>query len=324
MSPFSPPDLQSANGLLSSAAQGEPFRRATDDFFAGLIGNDHTRRAYLRAVRDFARWAQAAGLEWHRVSTGDVARYLRTLDCSIPTRKLRLAALRRYFDHLVVSQLLRLNPAASVKLERYSQEEGRTVEITATEVRLLLAGIDPTTLTGLRDRAIIGVLNFTGARVGAVARLRLGDLIHGGSVPILRFREKNGKERSVPVRAELQTWLGEYLAAAEQFMGDGDRGQVLFQPVKREPATGREVLSGRPLEAEHIRRMVKRRCKASGLSPLVTPHSFRVKAVTALLRAGHPLEDVQYLVGHADPRTTRLYDRRKKQVTWDLVNSIPE
>jgi len=33
-------------------------------------------------------------------------------------------------------------------------------------------------------------------------------------------------------------------------------------------------------------------------------------------------EDVQYLAGHAEPRTTRLYERRRKKVTRNMVDRI--
>jgi site-specific recombinase XerD len=54
----------------------------------------------------------------------------------------------------------------------------------------------------------------------------------------------------------------------------------------------------------------------------LSPHSFRVTAITDLLSQNVPLEDVQYLVGHAEPRTTGLYDRRKKKVTRNIVERI--
>jgi integrase/recombinase XerD len=52
------------------------------------------------------------------------------------------------------------------------------------------------------------------------------------------------------------------------------------------------------------------------------PHSFRVMTITDLLEQGVPLEDVQRLAGHADPRTTRLYDRRQKKITHNVVERI--
>ena len=71
-----------------------------------------------------------------------------------------------------------------------------------------------------------------------------------------------------------------------------------------------------------ICRMMKRRLKAAGLPVHFSPHSFRVAAVTDLLSQDVPLEDVQHLAGHADPRTTRIYDRRRRKVTRNLVERI--
>jgi integrase/recombinase XerD len=68
--------------------------------------------------------------------------------------------------------------------------------------------------------------------------------------------------------------------------------------------------------------MVKRRLKDAGLPMHFSPHSFRVTTVTDLLAQGVPLEDVQFLAGHADPRTTRLYDRRQRRVTRNIVERI--
>jgi site-specific recombinase XerD len=68
--------------------------------------------------------------------------------------------------------------------------------------------------------------------------------------------------------------------------------------------------------------MVKRRLKDAGLPTIYSPHGFRVTTLTDLLEQGVPLEDAQFLAGHADPRTTRLYDRRQKKVTRNMVERI--
>jgi integrase/recombinase XerD len=68
--------------------------------------------------------------------------------------------------------------------------------------------------------------------------------------------------------------------------------------------------------------MLKRRLQDAGLPARLSPHSFRVATITDLLTQGVPLEEVQYLAGHADPRTTRLYDRRQKKVTRNIVERI--
>ena len=82
------------------------------------------------------------------------------------------------------------------------------------------------------------------------------------------------------------------------------------------------ALRAKPLGTERICELVKRRLKDAGLPPRLSPHSFRVTAITSLLEQGVPMEDVQYLAGHAEPRTTTLYDRRKKRVTRNIVERI--
>jgi integrase/recombinase XerD len=83
-----------------------------------------------------------------------------------------------------------------------------------------------------------------------------------------------------------------------------------------------DVLSRNALTTKAICELVKRRLKDAGLPKRLSPHSFRVTAITDLLTQGVPLEDVQYLAGHAEPRTTGLYDRRQKKVTRNIVERI--
>jgi integrase/recombinase XerD len=68
---------------------------------------------------------------------------------------------------------------------------------------------------GLRDRAIIAVLIYTAARVGAVSKLKLKHFEHDGSQWTLRFDEKGGKSREIPVRHDLEGYLLGYRDAAE-------------------------------------------------------------------------------------------------------------
>jgi integrase/recombinase XerD len=92
----------------------------------------------------------------------------------------------------------------------------------------------------------------------------------------------------------------------------------LFRTVFRK--TGR--LTDRGMYVVDVCHMVKRRLRDAGLSGVLSPHSLRVTTITDLLEQGVPLEDVQRLAGHADPRTTRLYDRRQKKITRNIVERI--
>lgn len=77
--------------------------------------------------------------------------------------------------------------------------------------------------------------------------------------------------------------------------------------------TGRLVATA--IHVDDICRIRKRRLKDASMPSRLSPLSFRVAVITDLLEQGVPLEDVQHLVGHPDPRTTRLYDRRQRKVT---------
>lgn len=303
-------------------AAGGNARFAYDEFFSG-IDSPHTERAYRNAVHRFLAWCEARGLALNQVRPSDVADYVKTLAkqdgerASKPTRKLHLSALRHFFDKLVVRHAIALNPAASVRGPRHSVAEGKTPALTAEQARAVLAAIDTTDVVGLRDRAVIAVLIYTACRVGAVAKLRLRDFYPDGRQWCLRLDEKGGKSRELPVRHDLEGFIYEYVKAAALGGDHGDAAlfRTCIRRTKRFAATA--------MTASDILRMVKRRLTAAGLpADRLTCHSFRATTITDLLDQGVPLEDVQYLAGHADPRTTRLYDRRKRTVTRNIVERI--
>lgn len=288
---------------------------AWDEFFLGDIRNPYTRRNYLHAARSFLSWLDARGVELARVTPAHVGHYLDTHPGSAPTKKLHLSAIRALFDRLVLRHVIVLNPAHAVRGPKHQTQEGRTPEIAPTEVRSLLNSISGTDPVSLRDRAILGTLVYTAARVGAVAALRLDDLERDGLAWSIRFREKGGKQRTIPVREDLRQMLSAYLAVRSPTTVSNEN--LFFAAVGK---TG--LLTNRPLSRIDTCRMVKRRLRRAGLSARLSPHSFRVAVITDLLQHGASLEDVQNLAGHADPRTTRLYDRRQRQVTRNLVERI--
>ena len=93
-------------------------------------------------------------------------------------------------------------------------------------------------------------------------------------------------------------------------------------PLFRAADGKRRVLTASPYSAHLMRQMMKRRLGDAGLPNLFPPHSFRVTVVTDLLNQNVPLEDVQYLAGHSSPTTTRVYDRRRRKVTRNIVERI--
>jgi site-specific recombinase XerD len=92
--------------------------------------------------------------------------------------------------------------------------EGKTPAFVEGEVQKLLGAVETSTHTGLRDRALLGVLAYTFARVGAVVNLKVEDYYPSGKRFLLRFKEKGGKEKELPVHHKLEELLDEYLKAS--------------------------------------------------------------------------------------------------------------
>jgi integrase/recombinase XerD len=314
------PVIVPANGTSAALPMlveraGGAARFAWDEYFYAEHHNPHTQKAYMRAVRLFLGWAEGQGVELAAITPGMVGQYLVGLGGSAAKRNLHLSALRGFFDRLVNRHVCILNPAASVKGVKEQVLEGKTPEITIEQARTLLAAATHD-MVGLRDRAILATLAYTACRGGAVAKLRLGDFQHDGQQYVLRFQEKGGKSREIPVRHDLESFILAYVEAA------GIGGDAKESPLFRMGNGRTRKLSGTAMTSKRICELVKRRLKDAGLPSRLSPHSFRVTAITDLLTQGIPLEDVQYLAGHAEPRTTGLYDRRKKKVTRNIVERI--
>lgn len=308
------PDASRLPSLINRAGTAAQF--AYEEFFHGRLRNPATRKAYGHAVSEFLSWCEVRGTTIERIAPAHIGRYLDALPHAVTTKKLRLAALRCFFDALVTRHVVILNPAASVRAERYQVVEGKTPEIGVEQARGLLRSVDVSHVVGLRDRAIIAVMIYTTARVGAVAKLRRQDFYENAGQMCLRFTEKGGKSREIPCRHDLQDYLAQYIAAAS--LADADGSSPLFRSTIRRT----RLMTTNGMTAGDIGRMVKRRLRDAGLSDRLSPHSFRVTTITDLLAQGVPLEDVQYLAGHSDPRTTRLYDRRQRRVTRNIVERI--
>ena len=168
------------------------------EFFAASIANGRTRAAYGRAVGQFLSWCAARGLGLRAIAPLHVAAYIRAHPGSAPTVKQHLAAIRVLCDWLVIHQVLPVNPAAAVRGPKHVVTKGATPVLTPAETRSLLDGIDPGSLVGLRDRALLSVMVYSFARVSAVVGMRRQDYFLQGTRGWLRLHEKGGKRHDVP------------------------------------------------------------------------------------------------------------------------------
>ena len=192
---------------------------------------------------------------------------------------------------------------------------GKTPVLAEEQARRLLESIDTSTLVGLRDRALIGVMTYSFARIGAVVAMKVEEYYPGGKRWWVRLHEKGGKRHEMPARHRLEACIDEYLAAA-RIREDGKT------PLFRSAIGKTDVLTDRPMNRVDAYRRVRRRTADAGFKIKLGCHVFRATGITAYLEAGGTLKNAQAMAAHESPRTTKLYDRTGDEITLDEVERI--
>jgi integrase/recombinase XerD len=320
----SPGWLETGSGKYAPAI----FLRSRDagkrfwEFFTANIRNQNTRKAYFIAVSEFSEWCEERKITLTAVQPIHVAAYIEHLGTSHakPTVKQHLAAIRTLFDWLVTGQVIPSNPAHAVRGPKHSVKKGKTSVLSAEEMRILLDSIkvrdergDPI-LIGLRDRALIALMGYTFARVGAAIQMRVEDYYVQKRRGWVRLHEKGGKVNELPCHHSLELFLDEWLAASGL---STEPDAPLFPTLRHKRLTGRE-----PLAQANAHMMIQRRSVAAGIATRISCHSFRATGITTYLQNGGKLEVAQQMAGHESARTTGLYDRRNDSVELDEVERI--
>lgn len=306
--------------IVTGAGQGATRRFL--EFFTVNIRNPHTRRAYVRAAMQFLAWCQERGVyDLARIEPMLIAAYIeqRTKEREAQTVKQELAALRMLFDWLVTGQVIPTNPAHSVRGPRYSYKKGKTPVLSREDAKQLLDSIDTTHVVGLRDRALIALMIYSFARIGAVLSMRVEDYYQNGKRWWIRLHEKGGKFHEVPVHHTAESYLDAYVDAS------GLREHPRSSLFRTTRGRSRKLTENGLQEPEALM-MIKRRARDAGFSPTLSRticcHTMRATGITVYLENGGTVENAQQIAAHESPRTTKLYDRRSDQVSLDEIEKI--
>jgi integrase len=193
-------------------------------------------------------------------------------------------------------------------------KRGKTPVLDAAEARQLLDAVDVSTIAGLRDRALLSVMIYSFARVGAVVAMNVEDFAPRGRRMWFRLHEKGGKYHEVPAHHNAEEYVHAYVRTARI---DADPKTPLFRTLDRH-----RRLTTRRMQREEVLAMVKRRVRQAGLLTAVCCHTFRATGITAYLKNGGTLENAQRIAAHESPRTTSLYDRSGDQISLDEIERI--
>ncbi|MEV4755132.1 tyrosine-type recombinase/integrase [Micromonospora sp. NPDC049559] len=298
----------------------------TDAWLRNRRLSEHTRAAYRRDITGWLTWCAGRELDPLRANFLDVNEYARALESQADPRTGRpltaatvarkLSALSSWYDFLAKLRAVEANPVAGADRPKVNRDHSATVGLTPEEVDALLAAADADTgPTAARNRAALALLADLGLRVGELVSLDLADLGHERGHRSVRFVGKGGRARRRALAPGTAYAVDAYLAlraAAERVPVDRLTGPLLV------------TSTGGRLDRHAVFRLVRRLAQAAGIPAWakLSPHSLRHAFATTARAEGVPLEDVQDAMGHADPRTTRRYDRDRHNLDRDPAYAI--
>lgn len=293
----------------------DPFENTLEELVTKHL-SPHTRRAYRQDAQHFVQWLAQQQLKLIDLTKNDLAQYRRYLSDTFAkaTASRKLVVARKLLDEAVERGLLTYNPAQGIKGFNEDREETTHNALEKDQAKALLAAIDTSTLVGKRDYALIMLLLRTGLRRGECAALCLGDLEQdqGHHVAIIRHAKGN-KRRKVKIPVDVLRLIEAYLEATNR-KGLGPNAPLFIQ-FRKGDHPQEAGISG-----QLIRRVVEAYAEKAGLQ--LTPHGLRATFVTLALEGGAKLHQVQYVVGHADPRTTERYQKRKLNLDDNGVDYV--
>lgn len=274
-----------------------------------------TRSNYARDVQQFVIFAGISPDEPEqltRVVPGQVAAWRdslqeRGLANSSINRK--MTALRSLYSYLQTYGYAGANPAHADFVDAPPvPRDGKTVGLSPEDCRRLLDAPSVDVPAGRLHRALLGVLAYTGCRVGELCRLRIGDYKLSGVHRILEIRGKGGKERRVPLHAECVERLEAWLDVGGRELPPGT---ALFRPPKTTRGRGLDGFRERGFSRRGVQHLIARYVRRIGLDPAVTVHSLRVTALTTARERGSDIIDLQDFAGYPQLRITGIMRRRQ-------------
>lgn len=287
-------------GATRESEKGKPMDEELDRFMdylaveKGLSSN--TLVAYSYDLQDLARFAQSQGvMSWREIIAEHILRYLQSIDDGLSHRSKarRLAAMRSFFKYLEMRRKIDGNPAAGVRFPKFHVSLPHV--LTSSQVENLLAGPNPKTAPGQRDRAMLELLYASGLRVSELVNLQLPQVFLDPGYLIVRG--KGDKERLVPMGEWAAEAVGAYLID----------GRVKLLGKRAVPLEVFLNSRGGKLTRQGIWKIIKNHAKAVGIEQNITPHMLRHSFATHLLENGADLRSLQTMLGHADISTTQIY-----------------
>ncbi len=297
------PVPRAAGGPVAAAADPGALTRLVAGWLLAA-GSPHTRRAYRRDLEQWAGWLGEHDVTLFAARRPHVdawAETLRRQGRAPATIARKLATLSSFYGYAIAEGAaygieVTADPAARARRPRIDRDHSETRGLDAGQARALIAAADAEGAAGRpRAAAIVRLMTEVGLRVADVAGADVADFGAERGHYTLTVTRKGGRRQKLALPPGVAH-------AVERAIGGRRSGPVVA------------TRAGRPMAASEVFRTVRRIARKAGITAGITPHSLRHTAATLALDAGAPLRDVQDMLGHADPRTTRRYDRARESL----------
>ena len=254
---------------------------------------ENTIEAYMRDLAQFAHYI----LRMHDVAPKDVERemiehymgWLYSNNKEKSSQARALSGIKSFFNYLLLSEVIESSPAELIETPKASRQLPDT--LSTEEIDRIINSIDPSTVKGLRDRAILELLYSCGLRVSEVCDLKLSDLHFGEGY--IRVIGKGNKQRLVPISGLARERISLY---KDHRKGANHNEETLFLNNR-----------GSRLTRVMIFTIIKQAAERAGIDKKISPHTFRHSFATHLLEGGANIRQVQELLGHENILTTEIY-----------------
>jgi len=276
-----------------------------------------SRLIYENDARHFATWLTTHNLTLETASRSQLIQYRSHLaeTYAKATAARMLSVARRLLGEAVKRGDLTANPAADIKGFKVGDNETPHHALNDKEAKELLAAIDVATKKGKRDYALILLLLWTGLRRSEASALTIGDLkTEQGHHVLMVQHGKGDKRRKVKLSVKAMRAVSDYLEAT------GRKAKPATAPLFVGFNKG-DHPEEKAISDKLIYRLVLAYAKAAEIESL-SPHGLRASFVTLALEGGAKLQQVQYAAGHADPRTTERYQKRKINLDDNAVDYL--
>ena len=302
----------------ASTASTNDRHRAVIGAWLASLRSENTRTAYRGNVATFVAWLDAHRLDLLAVERQHVDLYRLELEehGTPATVARKLSAISSLYKYLAGEGLAALNPVANINRPTVSADHSSTQGLTVAQGKQLLAQAEQ---HSPRAHALVSLLLHTGIRISEALNATTADLGHDAGHRVLTVTRKGGAKQKIvltaPVLRALEAYLGHGVAQGQEISTGADQG------------TGTPLFTtrtGKPWARSEAFRAIEKLAADAGIPGRISPHSLRHTFATVALDHDVPLHVLQDNLGHADPRTTRRYDRARHNLDKSAAHVLAQ